>query len=352
MTDFLVGEELDLPFLHSLPRVGGRIKGSPLDFVVRELPLYEPCGSGDHVYVLLSYKEENTQDVARRLQRFFDLRGDGVGYAGLKDRHSVCEQYFSLYLPGMQTDEVERRLSEFLPENPGMELKRISRHTNRLRRGHLSGNFFNIRLLDLDFPADRALVMAQAIQEELKTCGYANYFGLQRFGSRGDNASRGYAHLKGEIRPQRHLVDLLESALQSFVFNQWLSRRVQDGLFLQLLPGDVMRKVSSGGLFLAQDLLLEQPRFDQREICYTGPLPGRKMKQPAEEALVRERELLLSLGLVDARWRSDGARREARVHLMDLLIRQEEHALQFSFSLPPGSYATVVLREFTGKDYR
>jgi len=351
--DFLVGEDLALPFLSTLPRPGGQIKGTPEDFMVREIPLYEPCGSGDHVYLCLLYRDENTQDVARKLQKLFGLPADGLGFAGMKDRNSISEQYFSLYLPGKDTADVRTQIdAQFLPEHPGMELKMVSRHKNRLRRGHLAGNAFTIRLFNLAVPVDQALAAAEGIKAQLAESGYANYYGLQRFGGRGDNAARGFSWLKGEFRPQKHLVDLLESSLQSFVFNRWLAERIGDGLFSQLLPGDVMRKISSGGLFLAADLPLEQERLERRETCYTGPLPGRKLKHPESEARERESRLLAELGLIDMPWRSDGGRRDARVHPGDFSIRAEEHALLFSFTLPAGSYATVVLREFTGTDLR
>ncbi|MCD6291662.1 MAG: tRNA pseudouridine(13) synthase TruD, partial [Anaerolineae bacterium] len=101
------------PFITAdLPGIGGEIKVDPSHFIVEEIPLYEPVGEGEHVYVRLTREGWTTRDLQKRLMTLFGLRDVDVGVAGLKDKRARVTQTFSLLLQGVDEEEVARRIQD------------------------------------------------------------------------------------------------------------------------------------------------------------------------------------------------------------------------------------------------
>ena len=174
-----------LPYLTAgLPGVGGVIKRYNEDFVVEELPLYEACGQGDHTYFLIEKSGRTTHNAIELVAKALGKRRNDIGFAGLKDAHGLTRQMFSV-------EHVDPQRVESL-EIGGVRILSVSRHTNKLRLGHLAGNRFTIALRDIP---DSGLAPAKTILDRLVACGVPNYFGPQRFGVRGDNAEVGRAVL-------------------------------------------------------------------------------------------------------------------------------------------------------------
>ncbi len=336
-----------LPFITSdLPGIGGEIKVEPEHFVVEEIPLYEPAGHGEHVYVRLTRSGWTTRALQLKLVQLFGLREVDVGCAGLKDKHARVTQTFSLLLPNTDETTVVRRIQENLP----VEVLWARRHRNKLRVGHLLGNRFQIIVLH---PQPEALERAQAVAQALRARGLPNFYGVQRFGMKGDNVEQGREVLLGRGPRERWLRRFLLRAYQSALFNAWLTERIRRGWFQRLLPGDIAKKTDTGGLFEVADAGVESPRFQRGEITYTGPIYGSRMLwasgEPGElERWILEREEVTMEMLRRARLK--GSRRPARLLLSDLSIEPQPEGLLFTFTLPKGAYATNVLREFTKKD--
>ena len=346
--DLLSSGSPTLPWLTAeLPGTSGSIKGSPGDFVVEEIPAYEPTGEGPHVYVGLTREGETTQSLRRRLADALQIPPEWIGYAGLKDRHARTTQTFSILredgsdLPALELDGVE------VTTPP-------KRHRNKLKPGHLLGNRFEITVRDLDCPPADALVRAEAVAKALTPTGWPNYFGPQRQGVHGDNSVQGLAILrrKSKRRQKPWLRKLLLSAWQSERFDTWLAARISSGAFDGLLEGDVAKKTDTGGLFDVEDPAVELPRLRAHDIVYTGPMYGSKMRAPtptSSPAAVAEAAILAEIELPDdafKRARLPGTRRPGRIHPADLSVKAEDDALVFRFFLPKGAYATTVLREF------
>jgi tRNA pseudouridine13 synthase len=332
-----------LPFITAdLPGMGGEIKAEPAHFVVEEVPLYDPVGEGEHMYVCLTREGWTTRALQQRLTSLFDLREVDVGCAGLKDKHARVTQTFSLLLRDVDEATVTYRIQEALP----VEVVWAKRHRNKLRRGHLLGNRFRIVVLQ---PEPEAMEQAEAITRALQEHGLPNFYGTQRFGIDGDNAQRGREVLFGRGPRERWLKRFLLSAYQAALFNAWLTERIRRGWFERLLTGDIAKKTDTGGLFEVMDAEVELPRFQRREITYTGPIYGARMRwasgEPGElERMVLERAEVTTEML--RRARLDGSRRPARLYLNDLSIEPHPDGLLFTFTLPKGAYATTVLREF------
>jgi len=333
---------LPLPLITpDLPGTGGVIKTRPRCFQVEEIPLYHPCGRGEHIYLCLRREGQTTRRLQQELARRLGLAESAVGFAGLKDKQALTTQVFSLHLPGGDPRRVARQVAESLP----VEVLWAERHTNKLRRGHLLGNRFRIFIAE---PGPQAASCARAVLEALERRGLPNYFGPQRFGLEGDNAARGRQALLGRGPRQKWLRRLLLSAYQGELFNRWLALRIQRGWFGRLLAGDLAKKTDTGGMFLVDDPAREQPRLEAHQITYTGPIFGAKMRPAREAAGELEQEVLAAEDLAPGlfkRARLQGSRRPARIRPQEVSLEEVAGGLWLSFRLPKGAYATVLLRE-------
>jgi tRNA pseudouridine13 synthase len=215
---------------------------------------------------------------------------------------------------------------------------------NKLRRGHLLGNRFDVIVAGAH---PGRVERANATAREIRERGLPNFYGPQRFGARGDNAERGRERLGS---PRRGVADrFLASAFQASLFNAWLCERMRRELFAVVLEGDVAKRLDNGALFDVVDAAAESARMARREITYTGPVYGARMRPASGVADELEREVLASSG-VDAaafsRARLNGTRRAARLFVEDLELVEHPDGVRLRFSLPKGAYATTLLREF------
>ncbi len=328
---------------HPLRGIGGHLKERPEDFEVVEIPLYQATGEGEHVYLTVRRSGWTTPDVQAELMRIFDLEKESVGFAGMKDRHALTTQTFSLALgDDVSVEEVRRRVEG---ESP-FHVVKVDRHGNKLKLGHLLGNRFRIRVRGA---VSDSLERVRPILDVVRRRGVPNAFGPQRFGVDGANAEKGRALLAGRRERRGFLRRLYLSAWQSRVFNAWLARRIQSDHFDCLLEGDVAKKTDTGGLFTVTDPLEDTARLHRGEIVPTGPLFGYRMRAALGEPGRVEEEMLRAEG-VDAtalrRLRVAGDRRRARVDPKNLEVTDTSDGPVFAFELPKGAYATVVMREF------
>lgn len=323
-----------------LPGTLGELKRIPEDFVVEELPAFPPTGTGDHLWLWVEKRGTDTAQVVKALARAAGVAPAEVGSAGLKDRQAVARQAFTVPFPKAGLGELGLAAVRILAQE---------RTARRLRTGQLRGNRFRVRIREPAEPAAAAAVLAAIARK-----GLPNYFGEQRFGRAGDNAARGRALLLAERpRPRVDRVErrLLLSAYQSLLFNRALAERMRDGLYARALAGDVLRRADSGGLFLCQEPEVDQPRVDRLEVSPTGPIFGWKVRPtPAGAVAEREARLLAAEGLTQEMLRAGkgetmGARRAYAVPVSELELARDGADLVVAFSLPPGSYATVLLDE-------
>jgi len=288
------------------------------DFAVTELPLQPPSGAGEHLWLEIEKNGANTAFVAQQLAEAAGVEARDVGYAGLKDRHAITRQWFSIYLPKGEAPDLTGL------QHPEFKVLSQSRHVKKLRPGDLQGNRFRIVLRDVagDREAVEANLAAVASQ------GVPNYFGAQRFGHDGGNVEQGRAMLAREIRvrnPKKK--GLYLSAVRAFVFNEVLAQRIQQGLWGTTLPGDVMDQAG-------------QP---------TGPLWGRGRVTTTDQAQALEnavagRHATLCDGMEHAGLDQERRALVASPAGMSWAWPQADQ-LVLTFSLPAGSYATAVLNE-------
>jgi len=346
LTDLLAPRPVPL-LTPDLPGTSGLLRVTEEDFSVEELPLYEPSGAGEHLYLTVEKRGRTTPEVAAEIARALGARERDVGTAGLKDRRALTVQRISV----RSKTSPDQALTI---KGEGFRILAAARHGNKLRPGHLRGNRFRIVIRGV---LPDALPRAQAVCARLRESGTANLFGLQRFGRSGDNAALGRAILLRERQVRdRFLRRLALSALQSELFNRCLSARIADGLFAKAIEGDVMKKRATGGLFVCEDPRADNERVAAGEIDPAGPLPGHALFASRGEAFRREQAVLSDAG-VDPQWfaaggeEMQGARRPYRISPEDLAVTAADGgALAVSFALPKGSYAISVLREIAKTD--
>lgn len=334
------------PFLTpQLPGVGGRIKVEPADFEVEETAAYEPIGTGEHLFLWIEKTDLGAEYFVRQVAHRLGIPIGEVGTAGLKDRRAVTRQWVSV------PATAEPALPQL--EGDGIRVLTVSRHTNKLRPGHLKGNRFRILVRDAT-DTDVEPILAR-----IRADGLPNYYGPQRFGRGGETATLGMGLLRGDAKKVRNpfLRKLALSAAQSLLFNDYLARRMTDRLLRTVLAGDVMAKWPAGGMFTAEDVPAEQSRFDRRELVTAGPMFGRKTFPAHGPAAEREAAVLAMAGLAKASFDGFGklvmgTRRHNLVYVDDLSASREPAGLRLTFTLPAGSYATVLLREVMKADVR
>jgi len=335
-------DAMNPPYLTAdLAGTGGRIKSVPEDFDVEEIPAYEPCGTGDHLYLWIEKRDMGAEFFVRQISKRLNLPPGEVGTAGLKDRHAVTRQWISVPAP------VEANLPAL--EGDGIRVLRVSRHGNKLKPGHLRGNRFRILIRDADSTKAEGVA---TIVARLNAEGVPNFYGAQRFGKDGETVTTGLRLLRGEGggRVSPFLRKLSLSSVQSLLFNKMLAQRMADGFFRRVLPGDVMMKWPAGGMFTAEVIAVEQERFDRRETVTGGPMFGRKTFPTHGEAAEREARCLQEAELTERSFDGFGklmmgTRRHNLVYPDELAANWEGEGLRVTCTLPAGCYATILLRE-------
>jgi tRNA pseudouridine13 synthase len=330
---------------HVYPVLGitATLKSTPEDFIVDEELPFDLTGQGEHAWLHVRKRNNNTDWVAARIAEFAGVKKYAVGYAGLKDRNAVTSQWFSVYLPGRDDINWDGFHCE------GVELIAATRHQRKLQRGALKRNRFTIRLRDIE-PGDAAAVDRLIDRCDLiRREGVPNYFGEQRFGHGMNNLAEA-ERMFGQPRKRlpRHKRSLLLSAARSWIFNQIVSRRVEAGTWNRRINGDVFMLDGRSACFRDDASAELEQRLVQGEIHPSAILwgDGENMSSAECETLefeVADRYPVFKQGLRDAR--VDQQRRATRLLVKDIECQQENASLVLKFSLQAGSYATMVLRE-------
>ena len=338
----------ELPLVTAdLPGTGGAIKLEPAHFVVEEIPLYEASGEGEHVFLTVRREGRTTREVQRALAAAFGIEERDVGCAGQKDKVARVTQAFSLPVREGSAEEVARRAAHGTGET-GLEVLAARRHGNKLRRGHLAGNRFEVLVAGA---RAGSAATARAVAAALAEAGVPNFFGEQRLGPGGRGARRGRARLEDRPGARASFVGRMQlSAWQSSLYNAWLAERMARGWFRRVLAGDLARVHGTGGLFEVLDEAAEAERCARGEISATGPIFGSRMRPARGRPEELEREVLAASGIGEealARARLDGSRRSARVFLEAFGCEEASEGLRMRFRLEKGAFATIALREFT-----
>jgi len=327
----------EFPYLYGKPLSQGLLRQQPDDFVVEEQLSFTPTGAGEHLLLYIEKIGQNTQYVAKQLAEIVGCKARQVSYAGLKDRHAITRQWFCLPFPIKQQPDWPQWQVE------GCRILQVTRHQRRLRIGAIAHNTFQLRVRQITDWAD--------LEQRLKFVqqGVPNYYGEQRFGRDGGNLELAAKLFAGGSITDRQIRGLALSAARSMLFNQQVAKRIQQGMFNQLLAGEVVQLDGSGSVFkteVADDLLLQ--RLAEFDIHPTAVLAGVGESMAQGAALQFEQQSLADWqswvdALVALNMRAE--RRAIRLVPRQLQWQRQGDDLILSFQLYAGCFATSVLRE-------
>jgi len=309
------------------PLFAATIRATPADFDVTEELGFELSGDGEHDYLYVEKTGTNTEWLARQLAGFADVPAKDVGYSGLKDRHAVTRQWFSVprwNQPDWTAFEVD-----------DVSILEVNRNARKLRRGAHRSNRFRI-VMRGTLPDSAALEQRLV---SIRVSGVPNYFGSQRFGRGGGNVELADSWAAGKRLP-RHKRSIAISSARSFMFNELLAARVDDESWNKLVAGDVANLDGTGSVFDVEDADDElRERCAGLDIHPTELLWG---DGSAEEAAPPGHDNWLR-ALSKARVKP--LRRSRRIRVIDLRWQFDDDALTLIFGLTRGAFATSVLRE-------
>ncbi len=323
------------------PTCHGVIRQTPEDFRVDEVLGYEPDGEGGHAFLHIRKRNTNTDWLAKRLAEFAQVEPREVGYAGLKDRHAVTTQYFTVHVPASREPDWSELNSEEIA------VLSVTRHGKKIRRGSLRANRFEILVRELEGDCEDLLQRLEHVSQQ----GVPNYFGEQRFGRDGHNIVMARRLLSGEIQERdRHKRGLYLSAARSWLFNLVLSQRVADDCWLRPLSGEALIQKSSRSALSLRVITDEiQARIDKGFLQPSGPMWGKGRSTVMAEAASLEQRVLAGEERLMQGLEKSGLEQERRaLRLLPTEFSWEKvksDALRLRFTLPAGSYATAVLRE-------
>jgi len=329
----------DWPYFLGAPTADGLIRSCPEDFVVEEIPRVSPEGEGSHLWLWVEKRSANTDWVAKELAKAIDCLSRDVGYAGLKDRHAVTRQWFSVPANDTARENLENADIE------GVNILECHQHTRKLKRGTLNGNRFQLKVREFKGDVDQT---AERLAK-IRINGVPNYFGPQRFGHQGRNVEQGFNLLKRRARLNRNKRSIYLSAMRSFLFNHVLAERVRRGDWNTIIDGDLAMLDGTQSIFPCEkpDAEIEE-RCKRLDIHPTGPMPGEKGTQPTIDTAELEQMVLQNwpeLLEILIGQRVQASRRALRLFPAELEWKFEGSDLELAFVLPPGAYATTVLRE-------
>jgi tRNA pseudouridine13 synthase len=325
-----------------IPTASGRLRSQPEDFRVVEIPGFELSGDGEHDFLRIEKINANTNWVAQGLAHHANVPVRDVGFAGMKDRHAVTRQWFSVRRPG------GTKANWGQLDLQGVLVLDVARHNRKMRRGAHNGNRFELLIRAISDPDSTLEKRLKKIGE----LGVPNYFGEQRFGRNGSNIGLAQIFFAGR-RMSREKRSIALSSARSLIFNNVLSARVSAGDWDTLTAGDVANLDGSGSVFPVPVLDDEiSKRCREFDIHPSGVLWGKGApttggEPRALECEIAAKEPLLMAGLER---HTDEGRRALRLVVRDLEWEIADDNLSLSCSLMRGGFATAVLRELVRYD--
>jgi tRNA pseudouridine13 synthase len=361
------------------PGIGGRLKESPADFIVREIT---PEGAvldlesdtdgdmspGEYTHFTLVKEDWDTMRAVGEISKRLGVSRNRLAFAGTKDRRAITAQRVSV-----QRVPVERLKAVMIKD---VRLKDFGYSDENLGLGSLKGNRFTVRVRGV---CDGAAERIAAVEAELEA-GFPNYFGLQRFGDvrpithevgrlmlKGDFEAAAMTYLagsfEGEDGPSRTVREKLaadrdfQSALNGFPAGLGYEKAMLNRLVQS--PGDF------------RGALRELPKNLQRMFihAYQGHVFNRALSECVRRSLPADRLPLVGLKVPPddisrrvldgdgvavedfgvkgmGELASRGEYREAFAAAEGFSWKVEGDGAVFDFSLGKGSYATVLLREY------
>jgi tRNA pseudouridine13 synthase len=300
-----------------------KIKEQPEDFVVIE-ELSLPRGEGKYSYYLLKKYNITTLEAVERIASSFRIQNKYLNFSGTKDKRAITEQYISISMGP------ERDL-----ELPSIKLKYLGKGKERINLGTHTGNKFMITVRNIK-------EKPQPIQKIL------NLFDDQRFGKQNNN------HIIGKLLVQKKFKEAIPLIDDEHAKNH-----------LEASPNDFVgaikctpKKLLLLFIHAYQSHLWNEMAMNSEQE--TLPLIGYDTKATPQITALLKREGITARDFVCRQipvLSSEGSVRSTKVKVDDLIINDPEpdelnpgmNKVKLEFSLPKGSYATMVVKQLFGE---
>lgn len=327
---------LALPY--SQPTLSACIKEQAEDFEVIENLGFEPSGDGEHLFLWIEKSGCTTSELIRVLSESLQVPEKLISSSGLKDKLAVTRQWISIHLPSVRDiPDIET------PQN--IQILDADWHHKKLRTGTHRSNHFKIVAQKVNGEIEPLKKVVALIRKQ----GFANYFGEQRFGVKGDNVELALRKLGSKKKLGRYQKSLYLSALRSDLFNQILHHRIASGYWESPLSGDLWMLNGSQSHF--QQPLDEQilTRYHSGDLHSAISLYGTGDNLLVDQARALE-DQVFSSGIDSCRILERYAvRRAYRPHRCipeNLVVNFDlaEQVLTISVTLPRGVFMTTLLQ--------
>ncbi len=324
------------------PKAHGLIKVKAEDFIVIEHHNMTFTETGEHLWLKVKKVSCNTSWVATQLSSACKVPARQVGFAGLKDRHAITQQWFSVQLPKVQDIET---IQSKLPET--IEIIEHHWHQSKLKRGQLTHNEFKILVRNIK--GERQPI-ENNIQSILQS-GAPNYFGPQRFGHQLGNIQQALDWFENKIKVNnRNKRSLLISSARSYIFNLIVASRIKQDSWNLPVEGDILQLDGSHSWFPTTAATPSEisSRLKQFDIHITAALWGEDKVQSTAACAHLENNIADQFPAFQNGFeknRVKQTRRSMRTILQNLTHEWDGDTLALNFMLQPGAYATGVIRE-------
>ncbi|WAC05832.1 MAG: tRNA pseudouridine(13) synthase TruD [Methanoregula sp.] len=394
---------------------GGKLRLSAEDFIVGELPLPQMPGTGPYLICRLTKKNWEHQHAIKEIAKHLGISHRRIGWAGTKDRRAVTTQLISIYK--VEPESLEHvRLKD-------ITLEAVGRQNTRLSLGDLLGNRFDIMIRECAAEGLEEQVkkishdtepgipnyyglqrfggirpVTHKVGEHILTGDYEGavltYIGLA-FPLEPENVrlvrtafltnrdpqaalrelpvAMGYEramlqHLHnhpGDYAGALHvlppkLLSMFVSAFQSYLFNEGLSHRIEEGFsFTEPRTGDRLLFANKKEDIVNAGNAATAAQHISRGRCSIAIfMPGKEQPRPVSESeqyitgLMEERRIgpeQFRHASVFVKTRFDGALRPIALRT-EIRASTKNTDVRLQFTLPPGHYATTVAREFMKAD--
>ncbi|WP_292368494.1 tRNA pseudouridine(13) synthase TruD [Methanoregula sp. UBA64] len=154
------------------PGIGGRLRTTPEDFIVKEIPREGKGGNtGPYLICRLTKNNWELQHAVKEIAKRLGISHRRIGWAGTKDKNAKTTQLISIF------KVTPEEIAAFSLKDITLEV--VGSANEQLSLGDLLGNRFDLAIREAEGEdlAGRVAAVTGAAGE-----AFPNYFGLQRFG--------------------------------------------------------------------------------------------------------------------------------------------------------------------------
>jgi len=333
----------DLVFPYGQATCSGKIKLQADDFKVVEQLGFDFTGAGEHLFLYIQKTGLTTHELINLIADELSVPARQIGYSGLKDKQAVTRQWISVQLPGC------KQIPD-ITETDQFQILQTHWHDKKLRVGVHKSNQFDITVRNI---TGDVTGLTSSV-ENLKRYGFANYFGEQRFGAKGDNVEQALRILNNRHKSKRMTrtkKSLLISSLRSELFNQILSKRISQEIWQQPVDGDVFILAGSQSVFVEPLSSEISRRYQEFDIHSGVSLFGKGDSRLSLLALDIENEIFTANAEICETLLNQNLKRSFRANRvvaknLEYQYFPELAKIHIQVELVKGSYLTTLLNHF------